>query len=147
MNPEKELQRICDQYNTKLTIEDFKVGGHELGSLLPTVKYYLKIPYNDCMIDIMYDFGNSVTAEYKIDFNDLNKAPKFQLTTIDHFTKLVLFKKHSYKVQCKDMYLKREIEKLLQKHTLDQLIKNTAFEPATKGIDSEKNIQFTAFFH
>lgn len=146
MDPEKELQRICDQYNGKLTIKDFKVGGAKMGESIYVVKYYLKIPFNDCMIDILYDFGNLVTADFKIDFNDLKNVPKFELTTISHFTKLVLFKKYNWKVQCKDMYLKREIEKLLQRHTLDQLIKNTAFEPTTKGVNSKKTYTIHTVF-
>lgn len=117
-----------------------------MGESIHIVKYYLKIPYNDCTIDILYDFGNSVTADFKINFNGLEKVPKFQLTTIDHFTKLVLFKKHNWKVQCKDMYLKREIEKLLQKHKLDILMKGSAFEPTINGITSQETYRIHTVF-
>jgi hypothetical protein len=38
MDPEKELQRICDQYNGVFKVEDFIVSGPEMGESNHIVK-------------------------------------------------------------------------------------------------------------
>ncbi|EDM42900.1 hypothetical protein SCB49_11407 [unidentified eubacterium SCB49] len=65
MNPETELKRICKENKGKFEHEDFKTGG-ENGSFVHISKYKLKIPHRDFIMNILYDFGNSDTAEFKI---------------------------------------------------------------------------------
>ncbi|WP_298511524.1 hypothetical protein [uncultured Kordia sp.] len=133
MNTEAVLQQISDQHDGELFIEDGKVSSG-MGSFFHYLQYYLRIPHNNATIHIFYDNGISATVNFNIEIDNLFNVSEFQLETISHFTKLILFKKYNWKVTCKDLYLNREIEKLLQKHTLDQLILNTGFEPNMKGL-------------
>lgn len=145
MNPEKVLQQICDQNNGKLTVEESVVEG-DSGGKLHFVKYYLTMTYNDASFAIVYDFGNSVTADFKIEISRIANIPKFELSTIDHFTKLILFKSQHWKIRCKATHLKEKIEILFRKHKLDQLLQRTAFEPIIKGKTSAETYHIHTIF-
>lgn len=145
MNPEKELNRICELNNGTFTKEDFKVEG-ELGAFIFVSDYKLEFIYNGCQIDIIYNFGNSDTATFKVEIKGTNKIPSFHLTTIDHFTKLISFRKYNWRIKSRTMSIKREIEKLLRVHQLDKLIYKTAFAPSIQGIDSKDSYTIHTFF-
>jgi len=145
MNPEEELQRICEANNGTFYIGDSKFSG-ELGAQVFISKYKVVISHNNATMEIVYNYGNSDTAVFKIQIKNIKEIPDFRLKSIDHFTKLVLFKKSNWKVQSKDMLFKREIEKLVQKHTLDALLKNSAFEPNIQGSYSQDIYTIHTFF-
>ena len=140
MNPETELKRICENYNGVFEYEDYKVGG-EIGSFVHISKYRLKIFYKNFDIDVLYDFGNSDTAEFKINKLNNNKIPEFEIKTIDHLSKLILFKKRNWNIKSSDILFKENIAYLITKLNLNELIENTAFELNTLG--KQKNEKYS----
>lgn len=145
MDPEKELQRISDQHNGEFTVDDFTVYGDEYAKI-HIVKYYLNLIYNDAAIRIIYDYGNYIIATYTINIQNIKNAPEFNFSTIDHFTKLILFKSQHWKIRCKATHLKEKIEILFRKHQLDQLMQRTAFEPTIKGMQMPDSYKIHTIF-
>ena len=84
--------------------------------------------------------------EFKIEISGIANIPKFELSTIDHFTKLILFKSQHWKIRCKATHLKEKIEILFRKHKLDQLMQRTAFEPIIKGKTSAETYHIHTIF-
>ena len=140
MNPETELKRICKNCNGVFEHEDYKVGG-EIGSFVHISKYRLKILYKNFNMNILYDFGNSDTAEFKIDKSNNQKIPEFEIKTIDHLSKLILFKKRNWDIKSADNLFKENIEYLIMKLNLNELIENTTFELNTFG--KQKNEKYS----
>lgn len=138
MNVELELKRICEKNNGEFNHKSFKVDG-EIGSFVHISKYNLKITYRNVLMNIVYDFGNSDTAQYLMEIPNLQKPYPFEIKTFDPFTKLVLLKKHSWKIVSSSPSLKKEIETSIIKSNLNILFKNTAFEISTKGTIAKKN--------
>ncbi|WP_420573915.1 hypothetical protein [Kordia sp.] len=145
MDPEKELQRICDKNNGELIVEDFRVDG-DYGSKIHIVKYRLYIIHNEATIAIVYDFGNSDTADFKLQIPTNTTVPDFHISSIDHLTKLVLFKSQNWKIHCKEPHLKEKIEQLFKKYKLDQLMQDTAFEPTIKSTTSKETYTIHSIF-
>lgn len=136
MSFEAKLKKICK----------LNEGALYKHSSLYVLKYELKIVYRKCPINITYIFGNSNTANFKIHLSGFTNIPKFKITTIDHFTKLILFKKQNWKIECKNMSFKQKIENLLKQSRFIKLTKKTAFEPTTIGKNGIKEYTIHTFF-
>ena len=144
-NNKKVFDDISKQNDCVYSHVDSKVPG-QLGAFVHITKHDLKINHNDCIIEMNYDFGNSNTANFKINLQPYKIIPDFKLTTIDHFMKLILFKKQNWIIKCDDSTLNNAIQKLLHEHKLIDWIKKTAFEPEIKGIMIEKKYTIDTFF-
>ncbi|WP_040279812.1 hypothetical protein [Psychroserpens damuponensis] len=127
MNLKTELQRICENNNGVLVEKSYKVNG-EAGSFVHIAKYQLKLEYRGFKMTIVYDFGNSDTAVCKLKSLNTNNIPEFKINTIDHLSKYILLKKQRWHVKCSDNDLKQNIEHLIIKLKLNDLIHNTAFD-------------------
>ena len=145
MDPEIELKRICEQNNGDFESIDFKVAG-EIGSFIHISKYKLKMMYRNFTISILYDFGNSDIAKFQMQSISNDNSPEFKIDTIDHFTKLVLLKKRNWKVIASDHKLKQNIEILMRRFKLNDLLENTAFEIKTVGKQNKDNYTIDTVF-
>lgn len=143
MNPEIELRRICEVNEGEFEFEDFNVAG-QTGSFVHISKYKLEIIYRNFKINILYDFGNSDTAEFKIQSTTDNIIPEFEIKTIDHFSKLILFKKRNWIVKCSDNVFKKNMDNLIS--NLSDLIENTAFELNTFGTHRNEKYSIQTVF-
>ncbi len=132
MDPEIELKRICAEHQGIFKHEPTKVNGPS-GSLIHISKYSLAIPYQQHRITIVYDYGNSDTATFKIHLKQHPKQVKFKIKTVDHLSRFLQFKKHRYSISCSNSILKNSIKASVRKHQLDDLFENTAFELHSTG--------------
>ena len=145
MDPEIELKRICNKNNGDFESKDFKVAG-EAGSFVHISKYKLQMVYKNFIISIIYDFGNSDTAKFQMQSISKDNSPEFKIDTIEHFTKLVLFQKRNWKVTASDHKLKQNIDILMRRFKLNNLIENTAFEIKTVGKQNKHNYTIDTVF-
>ncbi|CAL2077303.1 hypothetical protein [Tenacibaculum sp. 190524A02b] len=141
MTSKEVFQKIHAENNSELYVNNFKVNG-EIGSYIHITQYRLKVFYNSDLMDVFYDFGNSDSALITIELPKSYTFPKFQLTTIDHITKLFFFRKKNWCLKCKHPRLSKKIEALLR---ID-LIENTGFEPTITGNLSISSYKVTTRF-
>ncbi|MEP5254860.1 MAG: hypothetical protein ABJQ39_07375 [Winogradskyella arenosi] len=132
MDPEIELKRICDEHQGTFKHEATKVNG-SAGSTIHISKYRLTLPYRQHFITIVYDYGNSDTATFRIHLKQHPNQVKFKIKTIDHLSRFLQFKKHRYAISCSNSILKNSIKACVIKHQLDDLFENTAFELHSTG--------------
>ncbi|CAL2104974.1 conserved hypothetical protein [Tenacibaculum sp. 190524A02b] len=145
MTSKEVFQKIHAENNSELYVNNFKVNG-EIGSYIHITQYHLKVFYNSDLMDVFYDFGNSDSALITINLPSSHTFPEFQLTTMDHITKLFFFRKKNWRLKCKHPRLSKKIETLLRKHSLIDLIENTGFEPTITGNLSISSYKVTTRF-
>ncbi|WP_203296816.1 hypothetical protein [Luteirhabdus pelagi] len=128
----QELQKICEENDCSLKQTDLK----ELGpgsSRTHISKYNLQIFQNGTVIDSIFDFGKTDSAKFIIELEPLNRISEFELTSFEHLRKLILFRKQNWELKPEHGSLRFDVEKLLAKHGLINLMEKTAFQPEMSG--------------
>ncbi|NRD20246.1 hypothetical protein HNV08_09315 [Winogradskyella eckloniae] len=132
MHPKTELKRLSEKYNGKFTFEDSSVAGENMSNDFYSI-YNLTLNHNNLNLHIVYNYGLSDTAEFKVEMSNHKNIPEFEIKTISHLSKLLLFKNRNWFVKSSDVLFKSHISNLITSLNLDDLIKNSAFELNTIG--------------
>jgi len=106
----------------------------------------LTIPYKGHTIIAKYEFGNHNVGEIFTTIKKANKKYFFKLKKNSHFKLLFSKNKFSLKVIIESNQNQRRIEGILSESGLEQIAKETSFNPEikfiTKGLETEVKTHF-----
>lgn len=119
---------IAKEYDGKYEFTEEVVGGIG-GSSLPLSKHYITVPNGETEIQFYIEFGGTAIANVVTSVNNFNKFRIFEFDKKHAFWLLFSKNKRSLRVVSKSESVKISIEKLLDETGLEEIARNTIFEP------------------
>ena len=108
----------------------------------------LEIKYNNHIIKVEYKLNNDRTGILNCKLGARDRLPKFKITNKSHYWRFFNRKKNILKIDCDEPKFKTTIEEKLNGLGIEQIARNTQFEPIIVGANNNNNFfEIKTSFH
>lgn len=135
-------EKLNCEYIQENTVYEYVLNGDSF----PVTNHYLKIKYKNSLIDARFEFGRQNICEIYVELELTKPKESFEIRTHSHLKRLFIKNNSPWKIKILDPVLKRNILKLFEISELNEIAKNTSFEPVVNGDNKENKYEIITRF-